>query len=689
MYISKIQISNFRGFKGTVVVDLHEGINVIIGANNCGKSNLLRALSLIFSDKNKRLSVDDFNKELAVQELKENPPKIKISAFITESNYEESYSDDLVTISTALTKLDSPYEARLTYEFYLPENEHEEYKKRIGQVQKKNLEDYWGVIKEYFIRKYTYKIFAGNPEYMAIVDFDLLSKFDFQFLDAIRDVDRDMFTGKNILLKEVIDFFIDYDIKTDKLKEKNEKNEAIKGKKEKFRKYSKKLIDNLQERMQVGKLEILKYAKEIGASIGNFTPDIEGEINDNELLSVLKLIVEYETGIKLPATHNGLGYNNLIYISLLLSKMQKDASGEYLGSNAKIFPILAIEEPEAHLHPSMQYQFLKFLKENQKKEVRQIFLTTHSPNITAAVDLNDIIVFGKSSKNEFSVGYPGKVFTNSAEDQKSKAYVSRFLDVTKSDMLFSKGIIFVEGISEQLLLLTLAKKIKKDLIGNHIAVINIGGRYFNHFLKIFDSNNKYAICKKVACITDLDPQRKEKVKGGKFSECYPFELSKDLEKYDYKCCSNKLVEEYGNQKNHPNIRSFSQLIGIGKTFEYELVLCNPSNEILLTESMSNIEEIRSLMEAYKNKDSIDKMLSILKTKNDKNDRIKTSITLSNDKKWDDDEKRKHIIAARYLNSIEKGLNSLEITHRIESSEGNFNVPIYIKEAIKWVSGKMK
>ena len=84
-------------------------------------------------------------------------------------------------------------------------------------------------------------------------------------------------------------------------------------------------------------------------------------MSEEEFYSTLKLIVEYETGVKIPISNNGLGYNNLIFMSLLLAKMQIDSDGKYLGSNAKIFPILAIEEPEAHLHPSMQFQFLKFL----------------------------------------------------------------------------------------------------------------------------------------------------------------------------------------------------------------------------------------------------------------------------------------------------------------------------------------
>ena len=53
MYISQIQITNFRGFKDTTTIEFNEGVNVLIGANNCGKSNLLKALSLVFGNKNK------------------------------------------------------------------------------------------------------------------------------------------------------------------------------------------------------------------------------------------------------------------------------------------------------------------------------------------------------------------------------------------------------------------------------------------------------------------------------------------------------------------------------------------------------------------------------------------------------------------------------------------------------------
>ena len=79
-------------------------------------------------------------------------------------------------------------------------------------------------------------------------------------------------------------------------------------------------------------------------------------------------------------------------MSLLLAKMQVNADVNYLDSNAKVFTTLAIEEPEAHLHPAMQYKFLKFLNEHKReKKVRQIFVTTHSTHITSAVSLDEII----------------------------------------------------------------------------------------------------------------------------------------------------------------------------------------------------------------------------------------------------------------------------------------------------------
>lgn len=550
MYISKININNFGNFKGKEI-DFNDGVNVIIGHNNAGKTNLIKALSLVIdNEKPKRLNTDDFNKNVTLEELKANPPKISISVTITKGK--EETPDDLVTISNWLTKLDSSYEALLTYEFFLPEKKHDEYTKALSVLTNdtpNGIEKAWKLIKHEFIRFYGYKIWGGGEiTNQAIADNESLQKFDFQFLDAIRDVERDMLTGRNTLLREVFDFFMDYEIKKDGTKSLEEKYGEIKIKKELFSEKADTLIEDLSTRIESGKQEILSYATKTGASFNKAKPNFEGSISENEMYSVLKLIVEYESGIKIPATHNGLGYNNLIFMSLLLAKMQVNADVDYLDSNAKVFTTLAIEEPEAHLHPAMQYKFLKFLNENKKeKKVRQIFVTTHSTHITSAVSLDEIICL-HNEKGVTKIGYPTKVFP----ETKNKKYVQRFLDATKSDMLFAQKILFVEGMAEQLLMSVFANYLDKSLEDNHVAVINVGGRYFEHFLYLFDSSKENTIPKRVVCITDRDPERKVKPNGS-FKKCYPYEYNQNLDDFDYK--TNPSADSY-SKGSHQNITFF-------------------------------------------------------------------------------------------------------------------------------------
>ncbi|WP_439019743.1 ATP-dependent nuclease [Bacillus thuringiensis] len=97
MYISNINITNYKNFR-TNSIDFNNGTNVILGHNNACKSNLLRALALIFnSNSKKHLSIDDFNKNIPLEELKEYPPSIKITATLKQDDCEELMSDDLVT----------------------------------------------------------------------------------------------------------------------------------------------------------------------------------------------------------------------------------------------------------------------------------------------------------------------------------------------------------------------------------------------------------------------------------------------------------------------------------------------------------------------------------------------------------------------------------------------------------------
>lgn len=270
MFISKIKIQGYRNFKNHEIL-FNEGINVIIGHNNAGKSNLLRALSLVINPQAiRKLSIYDFYQNIPLSELQETPPSVTISLCIEQSKGEFEGEDDLATVRTFLTRLEAPYEAKLTYKFFLPEDKIEEYKKILsdlnGSNENEKRRNAWAIIKRDFLRYYVSKIWGGDPNLQDQANIDDLRKFDFQFLDAIRDVERDMLTGRNTLLREVIDFFLDYDIKHNPDKTREQKIDEIKNNCNEFQNSCRPVLDILQDRISEGKKEILEYANETGAS---------------------------------------------------------------------------------------------------------------------------------------------------------------------------------------------------------------------------------------------------------------------------------------------------------------------------------------------------------------------------------------------------------------------------------------
>jgi putative ATP-dependent endonuclease of the OLD family len=681
-------------------------MNVIIGHNNAGKTNLINALQFIFSYRNNqsRITIDDFNKDYKDFSL---PPKISITATITEYN---DLPDDRNILFDWLVKHDSPYEAKLSFNYYLPEgDDYASYESDIKECldDKGNYisEKCWILIGKYYLPKYISQIYGGKPERKQKVDFEWLDKFDFQFLDAVRDAEKQILNGNNTLLKHVMNYFLDFDLTVGEKRANldSAKLKQIKEKEKEFYIKGMELLSLLKDRIRIS--EILEYAKDIGAEKGGI-PNLDSSLSEEQLLFALRLIVE-KNGYKIPISNNGLGYNNLLFVALILSKMQVECSS-YMGENAKVFPILAIEEPEAHLHPSMQHKFLKFLQNNidKEKRVRQIFITTHSTHITSAIDLDNLICLYEDTKGQINVGYPGKALVDSTE---SKYYVQRFLDATKSNMLFADRIIFVEGLAEQLLIPCLAAYLKneEELLTKHVAIVSVNSRTFYHFTKIFQysDEDKNSIDKKIACITDADPikiKKKEedesqtdsdplkKENGGKrqWTTCFPIELFTD-DDFTYKSLSPHIQSLIDQTKNCKNIKIFHPEEGKGRTLEYDLAFFNPNSEILLSSVMpekgkNGCKSIREMFTQYKNKKPLDEVISSCN-----NEELKAKIKAC---KWaDEEEKKKALIASVYYKSIEgtKGEHAFLLERQLRENldsldRKEFKVPTYLQACIEYI-----
>lgn len=579
MYIAKLAITNLRCFRQTTV-DFQPGINVILGENNAGKTALLRALRLVF-DRSGRQHPDlpDFYQGIADFT---KAPKISIAATLRSSTADTI--DDKALVATWLTKLDAPWEAQLTYEFFLPDEEVPAFTAACGVAPDR---DRFFSVVEQFIPKYVARIFAGLPENRLVAEPDALAKFDCHTVDAIRDVESELFAGTNPLLRTMLRQVLDHDA---------DEAETLKRRRH-FRTLTQDARSNLTGRMNLDAL--FQLAKDTGAADGG-APILRDAIDEDDFIAALRLYID-RAPFTVPATHNGLGYNNLVYISLLLASLQFKASVPRRGQNAVLFPMLIIEEPEAHLHPSLQYKLLKYIQKrlSPEKTSRQVFLTTHSTHITAAAGLEPIICLGLSEADGgVHVAYPARVFGESLGGKASRNYVERYLDATKSNMLFAKGVIFVEGIAEQLLVPCLSQCIGRPIETHHVAVIAVGGVTFKHFLPLFGAGDdeplrRYALRRPVACTVDADPARKAKIKDARRQKCWPYALDRDCATYEYFPVSGVVANLQTMRDRSPgNIK-----ICVGsKTLEYDLALANAQLSLLITPSCEHESDLRALAE---------------------------------------------------------------------------------------------
>ncbi len=677
MYISKVKIANYKGFE-KAEVELKDGLNVILGHNNGGKSTLLDAISLVLnSERNRKLSVWDFYQGISLDTLKDKAPSVEISLYFSMSDAEENISSDAALFSSYAISLEPKLVACMTYVFFLPNTEIESYKEYVANAS--NTIEIMKMIESKFIRKYIYSIYGGKPALHQQVTSEDLRKIDFQKVDALRNVESELFSGRAELLHDVLSYFLDYNIKSSDKTEGEVKNE-IKVKRDSFQLETQKNIDSLIERIKDGKNEIIKYANKTGALYNESDLLFDGSVTEEQLLRVLNILVSTSVGFNIPIFNNGLGYNNLIYISLLLAKMQSNKEISYMGTtNAKAFSVLSIEEPEAHLHPELQYQFLDFLRQNiADKKVKQVFITSHSPSLTAKVKLDELCCLFKDHRHKVNAYYPRKIY---ASEPKSKKFVQRYLDATRADMLFAGKILFVEGLAEQILIPVFVNLLgyNQDWLSQQAIVINIAGRYFDHFLKMYDGTNENTLPIRVACITDRDPARKRKANGSEkesYLSCWPIEYNALPIEYDYKNHSEEFVAKYAN---HPNIRFFSQ-DEHGKTLEYDIARMNYTNQNILTDSVANKQELKNMMSAS----TFDRLKSECKS-------AKLIDIYSDNATWEESDKLKGLIAARYLDSIKKGENALELANALmdlsNEEKENFNVPTYIKDAILWLLKK--
>ena len=269
-------------------------------------------------------------------------------------------------------------------------------------------------------------------------------------------------------------------------------------------------IAKARKRLNEGYLKPLSFSGDELIGYIGVSASADKDARLRQLLEKLEL--ELRDEITGTSANRGLGSNNLLFMAceLLL-----------LGSDTADFPLLLIEEPEAHLHPQRQLRLMQFLQDQVAKKRAdgqniQMIVTTHSPNLASAIKLDNLVMMqgGKA----FPLG-SGKTQLEPADYR----FLERFLDVTKANLFFARGVVIVEGDGENLLLPTLARLIGEDFAAYGVSIVNVGHTGLRRFARIFQRKNSEkegVVNVPVACIADMDvmpdcaPEIIGKVKAG-------------------------------------------------------------------------------------------------------------------------------------------------------------------------------
>lgn len=447
MYLSNIKLWNFRKYGNDTFnieepnLDLNftEGLNVLIGENDSGKTAIIDAIKIVLKTHSYeyiKIEADDFynNSDRLRIELKFKGLLDEEAKNFTEWLTWEGQGEE----STPILKV-----------FY--DVKRKDYKILPSEVKA-------GADTE------GYSLTAEAREYLKAT-----------YLRPLRDAENELISKRNSRLSQIL-------LGDDIFKEKDIPHPLV----EEFKNINSSIEDYFKEGAQGADIK-----KKIDSYIKGFYGEEKEslfEASKNDIKSILEKLSLSLNGQK----NVGLGTLNRLFMAAeLLHLNKKNWEGLRLG---------LIEELEAHLHPQAQMQVIETL---QKQDEVQLIITTHSPNLASKIKLKNLIIC--NGNNAFPMG---KDYTELKED--SYVFLEKFLDVTKSNLFFAKGVILVEGWAEEILIPSLAKAIGIDLTAKGVSVVNIGNVGFDHYSKIFLRKNAPFMDIPVAVVTDCDVKEYKK-----------------------------------------------------------------------------------------------------------------------------------------------------------------------------------
>ncbi|KUJ60684.1 hypothetical protein AR687_16780 [Flavobacteriaceae bacterium CRH] len=463
MYLSELKLWNFRKYgsekpfdlsKPNLIVPFNKGLNVLIGENDSGKTSIIDAIKLVLkTHAYEWIKVEE-------SDFYRGSDKLRIELEFKDIKPNEA-KNFIEWLGWEGTGKDAIPILRLIYQVEIKQD-------RIQVTDVKAGMDEIG-----------YSLNAEAREYLKTT-----------YLKALRDADNDLTAKKNSRLSQILkehEFF--------KKKSKDEEHP--------FESKFKKLNLEIEKWFKAdGNEKLKKIIDDFLVSFTHKDKTSNISLGDSDIKSILEKV---SLGI-LNEQNLGLGTMNRLYMAAELLHLKKE--------NWDGLKLCMIEELEAHLHPQAQMKIIEAL---QKETEVQFILSTHSPNLASKVKLHNLIFCNNNMALPLGE-VPNEENERTNKDKYTKLdkydykFLERFLDVTKANLFFAKGIILVEGWSEEIILPVIAKRLGYDLTEKEISIVNVGSTAYLKFAKIFlrqNATEKLNI--PVAIITDLDnrPEAKD------------------------------------------------------------------------------------------------------------------------------------------------------------------------------------
>ena len=517
MFLKYLQIVNYKNLR-SARFSFVEGVNTVIGENDSGKSNAMTALRILLDDtyyyNTKRLKENDFSDSLG------------------------NWKGHWIILSAVFGKITSEDKETEVCSGIVPENENEEFLKSYI----KSGEDDIGVI-SLFIRPQK-QVRKKLSEITDIAEFEEERKkikiSDYEFYYTSRA--QTDFTDKDIYTKIV------GDLEKGQCSDPDEDDDRILG--------CKLNIADVQDHISVVFIDALRdAASELGKPknpIRRIIESVESLIKESELNTIKSEIVQLnksiseveqvelvgrkineklldmigmvyspeiilQSGLKddinslsrylfmKPSKQNdidslGLGHLNMIYMALKIVEYEVNRTRELIN-------IMIIEEPEAHIHTHIQRTLFDKLKVT--KDYTQIITTTHSTHLAEVSEVKNINILKSIGSNSISM-QPSQGLDEfgkknlQLKNLKLSDCIERYLDSKRSVLLFSKGVVLVEGDGEEILIPNLIKNalgVSLDEMG--IGLVNVGSVSFEYIASLFSEERIKRTC---AIVTDEDIQ---------------------------------------------------------------------------------------------------------------------------------------------------------------------------------------